>query len=98
MGREALRTAIFDTIEYVTQMELRVSSKRLILGYFNMSKMENSPLRAREAVERYTQTELPTLGEIQIRNRENRMTRLDKLILAMEGEARRFDAEPPEDD
>ena len=98
MGREQLRSAIFEAIEYITQMELRVSSKRLILGYFNMSKRENSAERAREAVRRYTQTELPTLEEILSRSRENRATRLDRLLLAVEREARRFDAEPPERD
>lgn len=98
MGREAFRTAIFEAIEYITQMELRASSKRLILGYFNMSKRQDSPARAREAVERYTQTELPTLDEIRKRNEEQSMTRLDRLIIAMENEGRRFDVEPPEPD
>ena len=94
MGREGLRAAIFDAIEYLTQMELRVSSKRLILGYFNMSRRETSTLRAREAIERYTQTELPSLEEI--RSRNSNMTRLDKLVISMENEARRFDGEPPD--
>lgn len=98
MGREELRAAIFDTIEYITQMELRVSSKRLILGYFNMSKQQNSPDRARETVQRYTQTEIPSLEEVLLHGRENRMTRLDRLVLAMEREARRFDIEPAEED
>ncbi len=98
MGKEEFRTAIFDTIEYITQMELRVSSKRLILGYFNMSQMQDSAQRARSAVERYTQNELPALQSILARRRTNTMTRLDRLVLAMENEARRFDAEPPERD
>ncbi|HUX20294.1 MAG TPA: hypothetical protein VMW69_03575 [Spirochaetia bacterium] len=98
MGREQLRTAIFETIEFITETELRVSSKRLILGYFNMSREEDSAQRARRAVERYTQTELPTLDEIRGRKSTNAMSRLDKLVLTMEMEARRFDSEPPDEE
>ncbi len=96
MGREELRAAIFETIEFITQMELRVSSKRLILGYFNMSQQPDSPSRARHAVERYTQTDLPTLEELRNRKAKQSLTRLDRLVMTMEIEARRFDAEPAE--
>ena len=91
MGREKLRNAIFDTIEFITQMELRVSSKRLILGYFNMSREEDSTQRARQTVESYTQTELPAFDEIRARSNAKSLTRLDKLVLTMEMEARRFE-------
>lgn len=91
MSKESLRKAIFDVIEHVTQMELRASSKNLILQYFNMSAGESSRERARVAVERYAQVELPPRSEIVARHRENRLTRLDKLVASMEAEADRFD-------
>lgn len=94
MSKELFRKAIFDVIEHVTQMELRASSKNLILQYFNMAGGESGRERARIAVERYAQVELPPRAEIVARHRENRLTRLDKLVLTMEAEADRFDKEP----
>jgi hypothetical protein len=94
MSRDSFRQSIFDVIELMTQMELRTSSKRLILEYFNMSAGQSSRERARIAIERYSQKELPPRAEIIERNKENRLTRLDRLVLTMEAEADRFDKQP----
>jgi len=91
VSRESFRKALFAVIEQITKMELRVSSQQLILAYFNGSNQASSLGRARETVERYTQEPLPSPAELSGRERQGALTKLDKLVLAMDREAERWD-------
>lgn len=73
-------------------MELRNTSKNLLLNYINESAKSSLIERAREAIHRYIQEELPSLEEIQAKNRAGEeLNELDHKILKMEYEARRFE-------
>ncbi len=91
MSRESFRKALFAVIEQATRTELRVSSQLLILAYFNGSNGSSSRERARETVERYTQEPLPSEAELAERERQGALTKLDKLVLAMDQEAEVWD-------
>lgn len=84
--------AYFDLVEHVTRMELRNTSKNLLLNYINESPRRTLIERAREAVLRYLQDDLPTLEEIRAKSRAGeQLNELDHKILKMEYEARRFE-------
>ncbi len=82
MAGESFKKALFDLIEHITKTELPARSKQLVLAYLDDSPMPSLAARAREAVERYTQTTLPA-------SREG--TRLDRLVAAMEAQAARHE-------
>ena len=84
--------AYFDLVEHMTRMELRNTSKNLLLNYINESAEPSLIERAREAVRRYLQDDVPTLEEIQAKSRAGEeLNELDHKILKMEFEARRFE-------
>jgi hypothetical protein len=73
-------------------MELRNTSKNILLNYINESPRSSLIERAREAVLRYLQDDLPTLEDIQAKNQSGEaLNELDHKILKMEYEARRFE-------
>lgn len=94
MSRDSFRKALFCVIEKMLDTELRASSQDLILNYFNESAETTSLERARDAVERYTQKELPRPAELSERERAGTLTKLDRLVLAMNLEAERWDKTP----
>jgi hypothetical protein len=78
---------IYRVVEHLIKIELSSRGKKLVIYYFNQSNKPNTAGRAREAVERYTQTEIPTLDEIKKKNKLSELSELDHLILKMEYEA-----------
>lgn len=73
-------------------MELRNTSKNILLNYINESPQTSLIQRAREAVHRYIQEELPSLEEIREKSEAGEeLNALDHKILKMEYEARRFE-------
>ena len=58
MSRERFRESIFAIIEYMTRTELRNSSKRLILNYYNTSTEPDAKGKALEAITWYLQANL----------------------------------------
>ncbi len=73
-------------------MELRNTSKKILLNYINESPQPSLIQRAREAVQRYIQEDLPSLEDIQAKSDSGQeLNELDHKILKMEYEARRFE-------
>jgi hypothetical protein len=73
-------------------MELRNTSKNILLNYINESPQPSLIQRARDAVMRYIQEELPSLEEIRAKSQAGEeLNELDHKILKMEYEARRFE-------
>jgi hypothetical protein len=73
-------------------MELRNTSKQVLLNYINESPQPKLILRAREAIRRYIQEELPSLEEIQAKAQAGEeLNEYDHKLLKMEYEARRFE-------
>ncbi|MCX7678916.1 MAG: hypothetical protein N2316_06830 [Spirochaetes bacterium] len=85
MSRDSFRTSIFNIIEYINKTELSASGKKLVLHYFNQSKMPTSYRKAIEAIERYLSDSLP-VGS-------TRSPQLQKLIEEMALEAEKWDSE-----
>lgn len=83
-------SAVFNVIEYLNEAELRNSSKRLIIAYLNESKAVTFSGKARHAIIRHTQQDIPQLQEVRDRGKRSDLTDLDHLILKMEYEAEKL--------
>ena len=84
--------AVFAVVEHLTTMELRTTSKKLIINYINESKHLRLIDRARVAVKRYSLENIPSLEEIRQKPR-GELTMLDHLVLKMEYEAKQLDGQ-----
>ena len=71
-------------------MELRNTSKHIIINYLNESRHPVLIQRARAAVRRYIQDDIPTLEEIRQKSRTEELSAVDHLILKLEYEAQRL--------
>ncbi|MBN1501285.1 MAG: hypothetical protein JW982_14090 [Spirochaetes bacterium] len=85
MGRDELRKALIDVIEYISKSELSSTSHKLIFHYFNTSKAATSLDKAVDAIERYMQDSIPS--------KNDRSRILEDLLNQLAYEARMFDAE-----
>ncbi len=83
MSRESFRNCLFRVVEYLNKYELSDQAKKLILHYFNKSKLQSSEQKAMEAVEFYLQIKIPVM--------EERSPYLKKLIDEMLREAESWD-------
>jgi hypothetical protein len=84
--------AIFAVVEHLNRSELTTTSKKLIINYVNEASGLSFIEKARAAVNRYTQTVLPSLQSIQEKSRIQKLDKLDHLILKMEYQASRLRA------
>ena len=82
--------SIFDIVEYMIKTELLDSSKILIMKYVEGSAKNSMAVKARDAVTRYTQTDIPTLEEIRRKAKNSKLGPLDHLVLKMEFESEHF--------
>jgi hypothetical protein len=80
--------SIFDIVEYMIKKELPSTGKNLITYYIEGSHEDSMQGKARDAITRYTQMEIPTLDEIRQKSDVSQLSQLDHLILKMEYEAR----------
>lgn len=72
-------------------MELRSTSKKILLNYINESPQASLIERARDAIGRYLQEDIPSLEEVRAKADSGmRLDRIDHKILQLEYEARRF--------
>ncbi len=82
MDQQFLST-VFSLIEHINRQELRNSSKHLIINYIKESGEIALVDRGREAVERYTNTMLPSLDRLKEKDRVSRLEPLDHLVLKL---------------
>ncbi len=85
MGRDELRKAVINVVEYISKSELSPTSHKLIFHYFNQSKANNSLDKAVDAIERYMQDRIPA--------QDDRGRILEGLLNELAYEAKMFDAE-----
>ena len=83
--------AVFAIIEHLNKSELTTTSKKLIIAYVNEAAGHEKVEKARQAVQRYTETVLPTLHSIRQKARIAKLDKLDHLVLKLEYEASRLD-------
>jgi hypothetical protein len=81
--------SIFNVIEFIVMTELTDQGKHLIISYAERSVAPTTAGKARDAVVRYTQTDipLPTLAELRAKKNASELDKLDHLILKMEYES-----------
>ena len=82
--------SFFDLIELLSRNTLTTTSKKLLIAYINGATEGTMSERARSAIMRYMQKEVPTLEEIREKSRTAELSREDHLVLKMEHEAARL--------
>ena len=90
MKESAYFRSIFDVVEFMIGKKLPDTGKRLIINYIESSASVTMAGRARDAVMRYTQEDIPTLDEIRQRHAVDEMSRMDHLVLKLEFQSRRL--------
>jgi len=83
--------SVFNIIEHLVHIELSDPSRGIVENYIDSAAATNMAEKARYAIYRYTQIELPSLEDIQKKNREEELSEMDHLILKMEYEAKQAD-------
>ncbi len=61
MGKEEFKEALFEAVEAVIDHKMNLSGREVVLNYYNNSKADSSLACAVEAIEQYTQDDLPPL-------------------------------------
>jgi hypothetical protein len=89
LNEPALYTSVFALIEHLGGMELTDTSKHLIVAYLEDAPAVDVAGKARAAVRRYIQEEMPALDDIRERSRVGALSQLDHLVLKMEHAAAR---------
>jgi hypothetical protein len=82
--------AVFELVEYVIKNELTNTSRNLIEHYLNDSSEDTMAGKARDAVMRYTQADVPTLQQIRTKSKTQELDNMDHLVLKMEYESKRY--------
>jgi len=85
VSKEEFREALFDTVEELIKYQLSSSARELLQSYFNNSKGDSSLEKAVDAIEKYTQDQLPPP--------EMRGKKLKACLNRLAYEAERWDAE-----
>ena len=82
-------STFFELVEALARTTLTTTSKRLLMAY--VAEAEESTLgeRARSAIVRYIQKEVPSVDEIRRKSQSEELSKLDHLVLKMEYEANR---------
>ena len=89
LNERALHTSVFALIEHLGGMQLTDTSKHLIVAYLEDALSQSMSGKARSAILRYVQADVPTLADIRERGRSGALSQLDHLVLRMEHAAAR---------
>ncbi len=87
MTEKAYLNSVYDVIEHLVGKDLLDTSKRLITNYIEGSREMSLAGKARDAITRYLQADIPTLDEIRRKSEASNLKKLDHLVLKMEYEA-----------
>ncbi len=90
MSEMSFLLALFAVIEHLNKTELTTTSKKLIIAYVNEAAGQDRIEKARQAVQRYTETVLPSLDSIRKKAKTIKLDKLDHLVLKLEFEASRL--------
>jgi len=93
MGTTAYLRSIFTIIERIINSEMTDQGRGVVENYLGTAAAEKYGEKARYAIFRYTEIELPTLEDIRKKSKTETLSRMDHLILKMEYESRQLDRE-----
>ena len=83
--------SVFRVVEYIIKTTLLDTSRNLIMYYIESSGEVGMSNKARFAISRYTNEELPSLDEIRQRSGVSGLNDLDHLLLKMEYASKRLE-------
>ena len=90
MGKIAYLRSIFTIIEKIIHIEMSDQGRGIIENYLDTAAADDYAEKARYAIYRYTQQELPSLDDIRKKNKTGELTEMDHLILKMEYESKQL--------
>ena len=90
MGKIAYLRSVFTIIENIIHIELSDQGRGVIENYLITAAADDYAEKARYAVFRYTQKELPSLDDIRRKNKLGELNEMDHLILKMEHESKQL--------
>ncbi len=90
MSETAFLGAVFALVEFLAKTTITTSSKKLIIAYLNDAPGTKPAEKARSAIRRYIQEEVPSLEKIREKSKTEDLSELDHLVLKMEYEATRL--------
>ena len=90
MGQIAYLRSIFDIIERLIGIEMTDQGRAVVENYLRTAAAEDYAEKARYAIFRYTEVELPSLDDIRSKNKTSTLTELDHFILKMEYESKQM--------
>ncbi len=79
--------SFFELIECLTANTITTTSKRLLINYINEAPEERLSERARSAIRRYMQKDIPSLDELRLLAKTRELSKMEHLVLKMEYEA-----------
>lgn len=90
MGQIAYLRSIFDIIERLIKIEMTDQGRAVVENYLQNAGAEDYAGKARYAIFRYTEVELPSLDDIREKNKQDTLSEMDHLILKMEYESKQM--------
>lgn len=90
MGKTAYLRSIFSIIERVIKIEMTDQGRGVVENYLDSAAAEDYAEKARYAIFRYTEIELPSLEDIRRKNKTEPLSEMDHLILKMEYESKQL--------
>jgi len=93
MSNIAYLRSIFAIVERLIHIEMTDQGRAVVENYLKSAAAESYSEKARYAIFRYTEVELPSLEDIQAKNKTGTLTEMDHLILKMEYQAKQLEQE-----
>ena len=90
MGKSTYLRSVFNIIEHLIKIEISDQGRGVIENYLNSAAAEDYAEKARYAIFRYTEIELPSLEDLRTKNKTESLNEMDHLILKMEYESRQL--------
>ncbi len=90
MGKVTYLRSVFTIIEKIIHIELSDQGRGVIENYLDTAGADDFAEKARYAIFRYTQLELPSLEDIREKNKTGELNEMDHLILKMEHESKQL--------
>ena len=90
MNKSAYLRSVFSIIERIIKIEMTDQGRGVIENYLDTAAADDYAEKARYAIYRYTEIELPSLEDIRRKNKTDTLNEMDHLILKMEYQARQL--------
>ena len=90
MGKVTYLRSVFSIIERIIHIEMSDQGRGVIENYLDTAIADDFAEKARYAIFRYTQIELPSLEDLRKKNKTGQLNEMDHLILKMEHESKQL--------